>query len=165
MAFWRTYYHIVWPAKHRAPLVTEAVEARLYPHLTKRAMEREVYVYAINGWPDHIHLALAIPPKLAVAEVVKDLKDGSTHYINHELDHDGRFAWARGYGVFTYGERQKFIVEAYIINQKQHHAAQTTNPWLEHTTEHDEGPNEIVIQQASLREETTEYNAFGEPLI
>ncbi|HEU5014662.1 MAG TPA: IS200/IS605 family transposase [Roseiflexaceae bacterium] len=165
MAFWRAYHHLVWPTRHRAPLVTDAVEERLYPYLIKRAVGLDVYVYAINGWHDHVHLALAIPPKLAVADAVKDLKGASTHYINHELEHAGRFAWARGYGVFTYGERQRAIVEAYILHQKQHHADQTTNRWLEHATEHDEGPIVITPDLSSLHEEAANYDVLGEPLI
>ena len=161
MSFWRAYYHLVWPTKHRAPLIDATVEQRLYPYLIKRAAELEVYVHAINGWHDHLHLAIAIPPKHAVADVVKHLKGASSHFINHELDENGRFAWSRGYGVLTFGERQLPFVSTYIQNQKQHHSQQTTNHWLEHATEADEGP-QTPQQSNSIREEATPYNVFGE---
>lgn len=163
MAFWRTYYHIIWPTKQRAPLITAAIEMRLYPYIVERAAEMELQVYALNGWSDHIHLAVGIPPKHAVATVVKHLKGASSHYINHELEATGRFAWARGYGVLSFGERQLATVEAYIQNQKRHHAEQTTNRWLEHTAENDEAGSAAVL--GSLHEQQGIYKPWGENLI
>ena len=71
MAFWRNYYHLVWSTKNRQPYITPSVEKILYPFLVGKAKESETNVYAINGWVDHIHLIVSIPPKYAVAEVVK----------------------------------------------------------------------------------------------
>lgn len=161
MSFWRAYYHLVWPTKHRAPLIDTAVEEQLHPYLVKRAAELEVYVHAINGWHDHLHLAVAIPPKHAVAHVVKHLKGASSHFINQELEGNGRFAWARGYGVLTFGERQLPFVLAYIHKQKQHHSQQTTNQWLEYASETDQGP-QMPQPTNTIREENATYNVFGE---
>jgi len=85
-------------------------------------------------------MVVSIPPKLAVAEVVKRLKGASSHYLNHEAAIDVAFAWQRGYGALSFGERQRPIAKAYVAKQKQHHEDKTTNAWLERYTELDEGP-------------------------
>lgn len=140
MPYWRTYYHIVWATKNRAPLIQPAVELRLYPYLINKAAELGVRVYAINGWVDHTHVVASIPPKHAVAYVVKRLKGASAFDLNQSGALDEQFNWQRGYGVLTLGERQRPQAEAYVRNQKEHHRQQTTNNWLERTDEFDEGP-------------------------
>lgn len=142
MPFWRLYYHLIWPTQHREPLITEAVEARLFPYLVSKATENDVFVYAINGWYDHVHLVVAIPPKHSVAEIVKRLKGASSHYMNYDVRLDRPFGWQRGYGALSVGERQRAIAEAYVARQKEHHARQTANASLERADELDEGPPE-----------------------
>lgn len=135
------------------------IEPALYAYLVKRAAELEVYVvYAINGWNDHVHLLAAIPPKLAVADVVKLLKGASAHFVNHDLSYGERFVWQRGYGVLSCGERQRPFVEAYIHNQKQHRAKQTTNRWLEYAAEANEGPPPPSMDTKNIHEQHADHD-------
>jgi putative transposase len=99
-----------------------------------------VFVYALDGTQDHIHVVAAIPPKHAVADIVKNIKGGSAYYVNHVICPGDHFAWERGYGCLTIGEKQRPIAEAYVRNQKNHHAENTVNAWLERCAEEDEGP-------------------------
>lgn len=145
MPFWRTYYHLVWATKKRAPLIQPHIEPRLFAYLVNKAKELGVFVYVINGWVDHVHMIVAIPPKHAVAYVVKRLKGASAFDLNQSGALDEHFTWQRGYGVFTLGERQLATAEAYVRNQKEHHHQQSTNKWLERTDEFDEGPIEEGI--------------------
>ena len=140
MPFWRTYYHLVWTTKKREALIRPEIESRLYGYLESKARELGVHVYAIGGWTDHVHLVVAIPPRLSVAEVVKGLKGASAFHMNHGPAQDAHFAWQRGYGVFSLGEKQRPVAEAYVRQQKEHHSRQSTNSWLERTDETDDGP-------------------------
>jgi REP element-mobilizing transposase RayT len=147
MSFWRTYYHLVWTTKNRAPLIRAEIEPRLYAYMIRKAAELETYVYAINGYFDHVHLLVAIPPKIAVADVVKLIKGASSH----DLGVQGiEFAWQRGYGVLTLGEKQRPVAEAYIANQKQHHAEHTTVTWLERCDEEDDPPTDHGLAAAHV---------------
>ena len=123
-------------------------------------------MYSINGWYDHIHLVIAIPPKHAVAEVVKHLKGASSHDLNHGGELDYQFAWQRGYGALSLGERQRPQAEEYVANQKDHHQRQTAIAWLERDAELDEGPSDAGIVPGSvptiLREPGIGYYLDGE---
>jgi putative transposase len=79
MPFWRIYYHLVWATQDRQPFITSALEPHLFAYLVRKATEQDAYVYAIDGWSDHIHLIVSIPPKVAVADFVKRLKGASAH--------------------------------------------------------------------------------------
>ena len=142
MAFWRLFYHLVWATKNRELLIQPEMEERLYAYLVHKAAELGVYVYAINGWCDHVHLVVAIPPKHAIADVVKQLKGASSHDLSPG-DRPEKLAWQRGYGALSLGERQRPDAEAYVRDQKTHHVQQATNAWLERYGEFDEGPPEI----------------------
>ena len=155
MAFWKLYYHIIWGTKNKLPLITPVIEQHLYPLFVHRASELEVFVYAINGWRDHVHLVTAVPPKHAISQVVKDLKGASSHFINTRGWLAERFQWQRGYGVISLGEKQRPFAEAYVNNQKQHHEQQTTNAWLERISEVDEK----AVQGKRLREPDVIYGA------
>jgi putative transposase len=167
MPFWRLYYHLVWATKNREQLIQPEIEAWLHAHVVRKAAELSVYVYAINSWYNHIHLVVSIPPKHAVAYVVKRLKGASAHDINQAGRLDCHFAWQRGYGALSLGERQRPTAEAYVADQKQHHERQTDSAWLERYAEFDEGPDDVGITTDSVppsaREQRAAYDSWGEP--
>jgi REP element-mobilizing transposase RayT len=147
MPFWRLYYHLVWATKNREPLIQPEMEALLYDTFRRKAAELGVQILALNGWVDHVHLVVSIPPKLALAAVVKHFKGTSAYEVNHH-DLDLSFGWQRGYGALSLGEQRRPFAEAYVRNQKQHHQDGTTQRALEYASENEEGPAESSAQEA-----------------
>jgi len=86
-------------------------------------------IHAIGWMPDHVHLTLSIPPRVAIADLSQRLKGTSSRRIN---EHGGNaFAWQSGYGVISLSESKLPIVIDYIDNQPTHHADRTLVPALE----------------------------------
>ncbi len=165
MPFWRAYYHIVWSTKNREDLITPEYEPMLFAYIMRKAAELDSYIYALNGWTEHMHIVAAIPPKISISHFVKEIKGSSSHYLNQH-GHGFKFAWQRGYGMLTLGQTQLARAVAYVEAQKEHHRDSTAVPWLEHCTEFDEGPEDqgiIVKYVPALREQPVTYNAFGDP--
>lgn len=167
MSFWRTFYHVVWATKNREPLITSSIEPRLYAYIIHKAAELGVFVYAINGEADHVHLIVTIPPHVSVSDLVKHLKGASAHDLNQQ-NLDSHFGWQRGYGVLTLGQRQRPDAEAYVRNQKEHHRAGAAIPWLERCSEIDEGPEDRPSSAAdqpvpAIREAPLAYAVLDEP--
>ncbi|WP_254174692.1 IS200/IS605 family transposase [Planktothrix pseudagardhii] len=132
MAFWRTYYHLVWATKNRQPLITADRESELYGYIIGKADYLGCIVHAIGGVEDHIHLVVSIPPKLSVSEFVKTIKGSSAYHLNHTPSTSGLgFSWQHGYGVLTLGGKQLEDAKAYVNNQKEHHCYGTTILGLE----------------------------------
>lgn len=122
MALWRLFYHVVWATKNRQPLIDYQWEETLYRYMLGKADSLSCVVHAVNGMTDHIHVVASIPPTLAIADFVKNIKGSSAHYINHEgLFASQHFAWQAGYGVFSLGQKQLDKAVAYVENQKIHH--------------------------------------------
>ena len=159
MPFWKHTYHIVWATKNRQPWITPEIEPRLYAYLASKASEIDVFLHAVNGLDEHTHIVGSIPPKHSVSWVIKTLKGSSAYFINMELRPAGlHFAWQRGYGSLTIGERQRGQAIDYVLRQKEHHRNGTTHPWLERC-EDDETDDEHQ-GAASLREISAEYSVW-----
>ena len=130
MPYWRMFYHIVWGTKNREEFISPTWESDLYGYLWGKATALGCIPHAIGGMPDHVHVAISIPPKLAVAKTIGLLKGSSSHHINANYL-NGVFAWQAEYGAFTFSERALPVIVAYVKNQKKHHAENTLNVQME----------------------------------
>ena len=110
--------HVVWRTKNNAALLVDAVEDRCHHYLLHRATESPgVRVHAVGGMPDHVHLAVSVPPTLLISEWIGQLKGASAHYINHEICNRQILEWQTGYGVVSFGTRDLPWFVDYIKNQ------------------------------------------------
>lgn len=141
MALWRLYYHLVWATKERLPLITSDIEPHLYGYIIGKAHALGCITHAIGGIEDHIHNVVSIPPKISVAEFIKNIKGSSAHYINHgNFNYPSKFVWQRGYGAFSLGGKQLERAVNYVYNQKKHHQEGTLISSLEKMNEEEDGP-------------------------
>jgi hypothetical protein len=62
---------------------------------------------------------------MALADLVREIKAGSTNFINKNKWVHGRFSWQEGYGAFSYGHSQLDTIIRYIQNQEKHHSRRT----------------------------------------
>jgi REP element-mobilizing transposase RayT len=119
------YVHCVWATWDRLPLITPAIEARLYPAIQAKCSELKCEAIAIGGMPDHIHLLARFPTTLTIATLLKEVKGSTSHLMTHEITPNDFFKWQGAYGAFTVSKDGVKRVAAYIHNQKAHHADQT----------------------------------------
>lgn len=126
MPYWRLFYHAVWGTKNRLELIDPAWEKDLYGYIWGKATTLGCIPHAIGGMPDHMHVAISIPPKLSVAILIGRLKGASSHYINQNYA-DGSFMWQAEYGVVSFSEKALSAIVDYVNDQKKHHANNTLN--------------------------------------
>ena len=130
------FHHFIWATKGRQPFIAEELEPRLHEYIQCKRAEVNVHFYAVNGMPDHIHLACSVPPAVGVSGFLKRIKGGSAHFVNHLPDvraHVGRcLYWQPNYGGMTYTARDLPRIIRYLDNQKRHHADGTLLNKLEY---------------------------------
>ena len=73
----------------------------------------------VGGVEDHVHMLASLRPVHSVADVMRDLKKGSTNWVKQNFDR--RFAWQEGYAAFTVSPSATDAVRNYIANQEAHH--------------------------------------------
>lgn len=133
MPYCQLFYHLVWSTKHREPRLTPDVEPIIYNLLRTKAMGLEGMVFAMNGIADHVHMVVAIPAKVAVATFVGQIKGVASAKFNQSHPSAIPFYWQEEYGAFSFDGKRLPNVIAYVENQKQHHAQNSTIPILERT--------------------------------
>ena len=58
---------------------------------------------------------------MAVADVVEEVKTGSSKWIKTKGREFRGFHWQAGYGAFSIGESQVPRVKSYVAGQREHH--------------------------------------------
>lgn len=79
----------------------------------------------VNGAGDHIHVFVGLKPSVSVSNLLRDIKNNSSNFINEQKWIMGKFSWQKGYGAFSYGHSQIENVYNYIKNQEEHHRKRT----------------------------------------
>ena len=75
--------------------------------------------------PDNIHAFVGLKPSMAISDLVRDIKNNSTNFINDQKYVKGKFSWQEGYGAFSYSHSHISKVYDYILNQEKHHRRRT----------------------------------------
>ena len=77
----------------------------------------------MGGPGDHVHALVGLRATHMLADVVREMKRGSSAWIHqHRVN---KFAWQEGYGAFTVSPSQLNRVQHYIANQVEHHRKKT----------------------------------------
>lgn len=72
-----------------------------------------------------MHLLVGLKPTKAISDLVRDIKAGSSGFINDNKWIRGRFNWQEGFGAFSRSHSEIDRVVKYIQNQAEHHRKRT----------------------------------------
>jgi len=64
-------------------------------------------------------------PNITISDLTRDIKAGSSKFINDNRWLKGKFNWQEGFGAFSYSRSQVDDVIKYILNQEEHHKKKT----------------------------------------
>ena len=113
--------HVVFATKQRTCFVTPDVQQRLYDYIGGIVRAEQGTLYAIGGMPDHVHILLRWRTDVAIADLVRNVKSGSSLWVHQTFAALASFAWQGGYSVFSVSKSSEQDVRAYIERQAEHH--------------------------------------------
>ena len=119
------YVHIVFAVEGRQNLIEPTHNDELQKYITGIVSGQQQKLIAINNMPDHVHILVGLKADLALSDLVRDIKAGSSAFINRKGWVRGRFGWQEGFGAFSYSRSQIDAVIRYIQQQQKHHAKKT----------------------------------------
>ena len=117
--------HIVFSVKGRNNFLSDKLRPELFRYITGIIKQKKHYSLAVNGYKDHVHIFFEYNPSFSVSDLIRDIKSGSSKWINDQKIIVGKFSWQEGYGGFSYSKSQRNSVINYIMNQEQHHKNKT----------------------------------------
>ena len=125
--FSQVYIQVVFAVKGRENLISNEWKEELHKYISGIITAKGQKAIIVNGVSDHIHCFIGLKPSIAISDLVRDIKNNSTNFINDRKFIKGKFRWQEGFGVFSYSQSQIKDVYNYILNQEEHHRKKTFN--------------------------------------
>ena len=120
---WNCKYHIVFIPKYRRKEIYGKLRSDIGQIIRQLCQYKGVEIMEAHAMPDHIHMLVRIPPKIAVSNFMGYLKGKSSlmifeRHANLKYKYGNRNFWAKGFFVSTVGLDTKKVQE-YIRDQEK----------------------------------------------
>jgi len=119
------YVQIVFTVKGRQNLILAEFREELQKYMSGIVQKRGQKMLTIYVMPDHAHILVGLNANITISDLVRDIKAGSSKFINDNNWIKGKFNWQEGFGAFSYSKSQLNNVIKYINNQEEHHSKKT----------------------------------------
>ena len=119
------YMQYVFAVKGRANLLHDDWRDELFKYISGIITKKGQKAIIVNGYRDHVHVFVGLKPSMKISDLIRDIKNNSSNFINSNNWIKGKFSWQEGYGVFTYSHSHIDNVYQYILNQELHHSKKT----------------------------------------
>ncbi len=119
------YIHVIFTVQGRINLIPKKHREELHKIIAGIISNRNQKLISIFAMPDHVHLLVGLKPNMAISDLVRDIKSGSSKYITEKKWVKGKFNWQEGHGSFSYSRSQINQVANYIQTQEEHHTKKT----------------------------------------
>jgi REP element-mobilizing transposase RayT len=123
--FSQIYIQVVFAVNGRENLLQKPWRDDVFKYMSGIIKGKNQKPIIINGVTNHVHLFIGLKPSMAVSDLVRDVKNNSSNFINEKKLVRGKFSWQEGYGSFSYAHSQIDHVYKYIQNQESHHQKKT----------------------------------------
>jgi REP element-mobilizing transposase RayT len=119
------YIQVVFAVKDRANFLLKPWREEVFKYMAGIIKEKNQKPIIVNGVSNHVHLFIGLKPAMALSDLIRDVKNNTTNFINDKKFVPGKFSWQEGYGAFSYSHSQVDAVYQYILNQEHHHKNKT----------------------------------------
>lgn len=113
--------HFVFGTKNRKATLDKEKRKDLYKYIYGVLNNLNCSLIRINGTEDHIHILAEISPTISISEIMKKVKQSSSHWIKETWLFPSFEGWSKGYFAVSISPKDKEICRQYIINQEEHH--------------------------------------------
>jgi putative transposase len=119
--FSQLYVQVVFAVKNIESLIHKNNREELQKYISGIIENRNAKLLAIYCMPNHTHILIGLKPSVLLSDLVRDIKAGSSKFINEKRWIKGKFNWQEGFGAFSYSHSQIGNVIRYINKQETHH--------------------------------------------
>lgn len=121
----KIYIQVVFAVKARQGMLQSPWKEEVFRYMSTIIDNKGHKSIIVNGPSDHVHLFIGLRPSMAISDLVRDIKNNSSKFINQMGIVRGRFEWQNGFGAFSYSPSHIGRVYQYIKNQESHHNKKT----------------------------------------
>jgi REP element-mobilizing transposase RayT len=124
-SFAAMYAHLVFSTKNCVAMIQPAWSSRLYDYVGGIVSNRRGALLDAGGMPDHIHLLVSFGREWSLADLLRDVKAGSSKWIHDTFADQRLFEWQSGYAAFSVSASNLDNVKQYIADQPRHHRSRS----------------------------------------
>ena len=117
----KLYAHVIIVVKHRENILLKPWRDELFKYMAGTIKSKNQKPIIVNGVEDHVHLFIGMRPSMSISDLIRDVKNNASNYINKYKLVKGRFSWQEGFAAFSYAHSEVENVYNYILNQEIHH--------------------------------------------
>ena len=111
--------------KRRENLIPENKLEELFEYIAGIIRSKGQKPLIVNGTSNHLHIFFGMKPNAVISDLLRDIKNNSSNFINKQRWTQKKFNWQPGYAAFSYSQSQIERVYNYIKNQRAHHKKKT----------------------------------------
>lgn len=111
--------NLVFSTKNRTAWLTLELREEVFAYLVGILRDIGCRPIQVGGYEDHVHVLFAMVRTRTIAQVVEEVKTGSSRWMKTKGVPD--FAWQSGYAVFSVSPSDVSSVVQYVRNQAEHH--------------------------------------------
>lgn len=104
--FHQIYLQYVFAVKGRQNLLLKPWRDDVFKYMSGIITNKGQKAIIVNGVSDHVHVLVGLQPSQCPSDLIRDVKNNSSNFINEQKFVKGKFSWQDGYGVFSYAHSQ-----------------------------------------------------------
>ena len=118
---------------HRQPIISQPWRDDLHAYLGGILRDLGGVAQQIGGTADHVHILAGLKATHCLADVLRDIKSGSSRWI-HDEKRIRSFDWQEGYGAVTVSPSGLTRLRRYIVDRrstiaKRHFRTNSVSSW------------------------------------
>lgn len=113
--------HVIFSTKDRYPFLDPPVRPEMHAYAATILKKLDSPALIVNGVADHIHFLCHLSKKLAICDLIEEVKTGTSKWIKTKGGILAKFYWQNGYGAFSVSQSSATTVCRYIKQQETHH--------------------------------------------
>ncbi|NOT76183.1 MAG: IS200/IS605 family transposase [Cyclobacteriaceae bacterium] len=117
----KIYLHITFSTKYHEPLIFEEIEKELHNYLAEICTSIECHPIKIGGYDDHVHIVCSLSRKIALMNLIEELKTSSSGWMKSKDVRLKKFYWQDGYYAVSVNPADLQELINYVENQREHH--------------------------------------------
>ncbi len=122
----KMWIHLIFSTKERYPFLSDHdVRNQTQKYVAGILRKHECPTLLVGGEADHVHSLFALSKNHSIAEIVYQVKRGSSKWIKTVGNEYKKFHWQNGYGAFSVSQSHVEQVRRYIAGQERHHRKHT----------------------------------------
>jgi REP element-mobilizing transposase RayT len=124
-SFVSLHCHLVFSTQGCRPWIDAKLQSSLFEYFGGIARTHVSTLVAAGGMPDHVHLLVSLGKTIAVSDLLRELKSGTSRWVHETRPALAEFAWQSGYGAFAVSFSETDCVRHYLATQDEHHRRHT----------------------------------------